>query len=146
MAWRQDVALGLVFAALGLFVAFQALQYRGATGVYPLALSLAIAALGAGIALRAAVRGSDANRPIVVDRRHLAVALVGGALYLLLVPRVGFYTASALLVAAMPVAFGFRRPVYLAAVTAVFIALVWAVFSLVLEKPLPRELLARLGG
>ena len=51
----------------------------------------------------------------------------------------GFYTASALVVLALPLALGFRQPVFLALTTAVFIAIVWVVFSIVLEKPLPAE-------
>ena len=146
MERRQDLLLGCVFAALGLLAAWQASGYRGASGGCPLALALGGVALGASIALRAGLRGSTAERRIVDSPRQFLITLVAGAGYLALVSRLGFYTASALLAIALPTALGLRRPLYLVVVTAAFIALVWAIFSLVLEKPLPRELLWRLGG
>ena len=102
--------------------------------------------MGASIALRAGLRGSTAKRRIVDSPRQFLITLVAGAGYLALVSRLGFYTVSALLVITLPTALGLRRMLYLVVVTAAFIALVWAIFSLVLEKPLPRELLWRLGG
>jgi hypothetical protein len=51
----------------------------------------------------------------------------------------GFFTASVLLMLVMPVVLGFRQPVYLVLMALVFMALVWVVFSVVLEKPLPPE-------
>jgi putative tricarboxylic transport membrane protein len=65
----------------------------------------------------------------------LTVAL--GAVYLALVPVLGFYLASALIALFLPLALGFRRPVYSAITALIFIATVWVVFSLILEKPLP---------
>lgn len=139
MERRQDIVLGAVFAAMGLFAAVKAAAYSGATGAYPMALSLVLVAFGLLVAVKAALRGRSVPRPLTENtgRALLTVGLSVG--YLALVPLLGFYTASALVVLAIPLSLGFRQPLFLVVVTAVFVAIVWAVFSLVLEKPLPAE-------
>ncbi len=139
MERRQDTLLGLIFAAIGVLAAVQAAAYPGASGHYPMALGAVLAALGGLIALRARFRGHDAPRLLINHGRRAAATVALGAGYLALVPLLGFYTASTLAVLVIPVALGFRRPVYLAATTIMFVALVWLVFSVVLEKPLPGE-------
>lgn len=136
-AQRQDIVLGSVFAALGLAAAFKAASYSGASGVYPMALSLAMAALGGLVALKAVVRGHPDPRPLVDNGARAVLTMALGVTYLALVPVLGFYFASALITLALPLALGFRRPVYSAITALIFILTVWVVFSLILEKPLP---------
>ena len=136
---RQDIALGGLFAALGLFAAIRAAGYSGASGTYPMVLGAVMAALGALVAGKAALRGRTAPRPLTADTGRVLIVVGAGAAYLALVPRLGFYTASALAVLALPPALGFRRPVYTALAAAVFTAAIWLVFSVALDKPLPAE-------
>ena len=74
---------------------------------------------------------------MVENAPRAALTLGLAALYLVLVPVLGFYLASALLVMVVPLCLGFRRPLYSLVSTGVFIGIVWLVFSVVLEKPLP---------
>ncbi|WP_249691150.1 tripartite tricarboxylate transporter TctB family protein [Stappia sp. WLB 29] len=148
MERSQDLALGLLFAGLGLAAAWQAGSYQGAGGTYPMVLGLGLALCGALVMLRAARSKTDAPRRLVDVPANLVKALAAGVIYVALILPLGFYTASALLMLALPPVLGFRRPLYTAVVAASFVALVWIVFSLVLNKPLPAELWAasRLGG
>ncbi len=139
MERRQDIVLGAIFAALGLFAAAKATAYSGASGTYPMVLGLVLAAFGVIVAAKAALRGRATPRPLTEHTGRVAVTVIVGAGYLALVPLLGFYTASALVVLALPVALGFRQSVYLAVTAALFVAIVWTVFSIVLEKPLPTE-------
>ena len=139
MERRQDIVLGVVFAALGLFAAVRAAAYAGASGTYPMVLGLALSGFGILVAGKAVLRGKREPRPLTLHAGRVAITVAIGAVYLALVPVLGFYTASALVVLALPLALGFRQPVFLALTTAVFIAIVWVVFSIVLEKPLPAE-------
>lgn len=136
-ARRQDIFIGSVFAALGLAAAFKAASYSGASGAYPMALGLAMAALAGLVAIKAALHGRPEPRPLVDNGARAVLTILLGAAYLALVPVLGFYLASALIALALPLALGLRRPVYSAITALVFIATVWAVFSIVLEKPLP---------
>jgi tellurite resistance protein TehA-like permease len=60
-----------------------------------------------------------------------------------------FYAASLLsmlLVLALPAALGFRRPLYALGVAGILIALVYLVFSMLVEESLPREAILALIG
>ncbi|MCA0205273.1 MAG: tripartite tricarboxylate transporter TctB family protein [Proteobacteria bacterium] len=133
----QDATLGLLFVALGLAAAWQAAGYRGASGTYPLVLGLSLAALGLLLALKSFWRGAKVPRPLVDHPGRVAVTVAIGAGYLALVPVLGFYAASALVAVLLPVALGFRRPVYTLLAAAGFMAVVWLVFTGLLAKPLP---------
>lgn len=139
MEGRQDILLGLIFAALGSFAAVQAAAYSGASGVYPMALGVVMAAMGAAVAFKGLLRGAGERRPLTAHAGRVLLTAGLAAGYIALVPRLGFFTASALVVLALPLALGFRRPLYLLLVTAIFLAIVWGVFTVALEKPLPDE-------
>ncbi|MBB94898.1 MAG: hypothetical protein CML68_09880 [Rhodobacteraceae bacterium] len=134
---RQDIVLGGVFAAIGISAAVIAAGYPGASGVYPMALGCVVAALGLLVLGRAVLSGPGKPRILIDHGPRVAITLGTAAAYLGLVPVLGFYLASALLVVLLPPALGFRRPVFVLVNAAVFVGIVWLVFSIVLEKPLP---------
>ncbi|MFD1341258.1 tripartite tricarboxylate transporter TctB family protein [Litorisediminicola beolgyonensis] len=139
MEKRQDIVTGLIFAAVGLAAAWMATGYRGASGTYPMVLGLILTLLGAGISVRALRSGRNEPRPMVDAPAQLISAASVAAVYLAAVVPLGFYTASFLLMLAMPVVLGFRRWAYALIVAVVFMTLVYLVFSVLLQKPLPRE-------
>ncbi len=155
MRKRQDIVLGLFFVALGLAAATMATEYAGASGRYPMVLGLILALLGGTVTFRAlrpvsapaspgaSVSSSDAPgaapRPLLDAPRQMITAAIIATLYVALVVPLGFFTASALLMLAMPFALGFPRWGYSVSVAAVFLTLVYLVFTLLLKKPLPHE-------
>ena len=141
MEKRQDIVLGLIFVSIGTFAAWMATNYKGASGMYPTVLGLVLTLLGATVAIRGLRQPNDQPRSLIDAPAKLVTAVVVATIYVALVMPLGFYTASFLLVLAMPLALGFRRVVYALTVAAVFISLVYLVFSILLEKPLPRELI-----
>lgn len=140
MEQRQDLVLGLFFAALGLAAAWIARSYTGAGGTYPLILGLVLTFLGVIIAVRAARSASHETRELMTAPVNLLLAVVACVAYVACVVPLGFYTASALLLLLLPVLLGFRQPVYLGMMALVFMTIVWLLFSVVLEKPLPAEI------
>ena len=132
--------LGLLFTGLGLVAAWVATSYSGAGGIYPIVLSLIMAFIGLIIASRG-VRKSRAVPRVLMDAPFkLWLTVAACALYVAMVTLLGFYTASVLLLLILPVLLGFRRPLYLVLMTCIFMILVWVLFSVVLEKPLPAEI------
>ncbi len=109
-------------------------------------LGIVLALLGATIAARAAIATQNEERPLVTAKANLIIALIAGAAYVALVVPLGFYTASALLMLCIPIALGFRRPIFTVVSAAVFVMMVWLIFSVILEKPLPREIWLTLGS
>ena len=140
MEKRQDVILGLLFTGLGLAAAWIALSYSGAGGIYPAVLSLVMASIGLLIASRAAKKSRDVPRVLMDAPFKLFLTIAACALYVAMVTVLGFYTASLSLLLLLPVLLGFRRPLFLGLTACLFMLVVWVLFSLVLEKPLPAEI------
>ncbi|MEH0069775.1 tripartite tricarboxylate transporter TctB family protein [Pannonibacter sp. Pt2-lr] len=139
MEKRQDIVTGIIFASVGLTAAWMASGYRGASGTYPMVLGLILTLLGGAVAVRAARSGRNQPRNLVDAPVQMAAAMVVAFIYVAAITPLGFYTASFLLMLAMPMVLGFRRWVYAVTVAVVFMALNFLVFSILLQKPLPRE-------
>lgn len=133
---------GALFVALGVAAALLAAGYQEASAAFPMALGTVLAGLGALLLARALVRAPTTPRSLADRPLPLAIAVAATAAYIAAVPALGFFTASVLLLVALPVALGLRRPVLVALATALFATLVWFVFTVILEKPLPREIWA----
>ncbi len=146
MERQQDIVLGALFVVLGIAAAWGARAYSGASGTYPLVLGLLLAFTGAIVALKALRATSSVKRILIEAPARLYTTMAIGVLYVGLVVPLGFYTASFLLMLILPAALGFRRHVYALTVGVIFVAIVYLVFSVFLERPLPRELILSLSG
>lgn len=146
MERQQDIALGAIFVALGLAAAWGASAYSGASGIYPMVLGLLLALTGAAVAFKA-IRSDIPTARVLVDAPvKLYTTIFVAVIYVGLVVPLGFYTASFLLMLALPLALGFRRIAYALTVGVIFTAIVYLVFSVFLERPLPREAIWSLIG
>jgi len=146
MERRQDIALGLIFVGFGIAAAWMATSYSGAGGTYPMVLGVILTLLGGTVALRAVRKGSNEARVLADTPAKMITAVGIAAIYVALVVPLGFYTSSFLLMLALPITLGFRQGVYALIVALVFMTVVYLVFSVLLEKPLPKEALAPLLG
>lgn len=146
MERRQDIALGAIFMALGLAAAWGATGYSGASGYYPLVLGLLLALSGGVVALKAMRSVPSADRVLVDAPTKFYTTIAIGVIYVALVVPLGFYTSSFLLMLVLPAALGFRRYIYALIVGAIFTVIVYLVFSVLLERPLPREAILSLFG
>ncbi|WP_417211674.1 tripartite tricarboxylate transporter TctB family protein [Antarctobacter sp.] len=144
MEKRQDFVLGLLFVGLGIAAAWMATDYNGASGNYPMVLGLILALLGGAVTVRAVRFGRNEARALIDAPAQMIIAAVIATIYVALVVPLGFYTASFLLMLALPMALGFRQAVYALVVALVFMVLIYLVFSVLLEKPLPRDALLSL--
>ncbi|MEP2783854.1 MAG: tripartite tricarboxylate transporter TctB family protein [Pseudoruegeria sp.] len=146
MEKRQDIVLGLIFVVLGIAAAWIATSYNGAGGIYPMVLGAILTLLGGTVTLKAVRAGSTEARILINAPSKMITAVTIAIIYVALVLPLGFYSSSFLLMLALPIALGFRQGVYALIVAAVFMLIVYLVFSVLLEKPLPREALAPLLG
>lgn len=146
MKRRQDMVLGALFALLGLAAAWRAGSYTGATGGYPMVLGLCLATCGTVVFGRGAIASTDGTRQLFDDPKALLIVAIATTLYIALIVPLGFFTTSALLMLGLPVALGLRRPIFIVVTGALFLGMVWAIFTLLLEKPLPKELILSFWG
>ncbi|MCE8038473.1 tripartite tricarboxylate transporter TctB family protein [Halomonas sp. MCCC 1A11062] len=78
--------------------------------------------------------------PALVDHPARFATTLGCCLvYYAALPIVGFYTTSALFISLLAVLLGERRPAVVAGITLGFITLLYALFAVVLKRPLPVE-------
>lgn len=78
--------------------------------------------------------------PALVDHPARFATTLGCCLvYYAAMPIVGFYTTSALFISLLAVLLGERRPAVVAGITLGFITLLYALFAVVLKRPLPVE-------
>lgn len=141
MEQRQDIVLGVTFMGIGVFAAWIATSYNGAGGTYPMVLGIILTLFGMAVAAKALRARSSQERVLVPAPIKMVTTVAAAVLYMVLVVQLGFYTSSFLLMLALPIALGFRQWIYALIVAGVFISVVYLVFSVLLEKPLPRELL-----
>ena len=104
MEKRQDIALGLIFVIVGLAAAWMASSYSGASGTYPMTLGLILTLLGGTVAARAVRTAPDKARQLVAAPSKIITTTVIAAAYVAAIVPFGFYTASFLLMMALPIA------------------------------------------
>lgn len=137
----QDRVAGVFFAATGAVSIYWSFDYTGASGLYPRMLGIVIVVLSLLMVLKTMRRTHqvETTRRLVDSPRSFLIALTFVFIYLSLVPLIGFYTSSLLVLLVLPIALGFRRAVPLLLSATLFIVFLYILFTLVLGRPLPRE-------
>ena len=85
MEKRQDIALGLLFAAIGIAAAWMATKYSGASGNYPMVLGLILALLGGAVTVKAVRSGKNETRALIDAPVQMIIAAVIATIYVALV-------------------------------------------------------------
>lgn len=143
MTGRTDLALGAVCVVLGAALVFwivpaathPALFATVSPQFYPSLSAWLLVAAGLGLAV-SGLRGGGAEPP----RRWAPAALLAAAalgLAVVLMLRIGFVAAGALIVLAVMLLAGERRIGVLAGLPAAFPSLLWLAFDVLLDRPLP---------
>lgn len=133
-----------VFVALLALVAAallpEAVGYRGGSQYFPTVLLAALLALCAAALLRTrrAARGQD-HEAFFTDGGRFAAAVVLIGAYTLALPHVGYFTSSALFIAAMAWTLGFREPRMILLTVVGFLVFVWVVFQGIFQRDMARE-------
>lgn len=107
------------------------------TAVFAAASLLSLVWAGQSFATRLRGGGFLIIEPL--ELRRLALIAAGALVLAVAIPTLGFFTSFALLVPGIAWAIGYRRPRGLAVGTAIFTGVLYVVFVLVLNRPLPVE-------
>ena len=141
------VALGL--AALCIGGAVEAATFPGASAYLPLVALAVATVLSLTWAAQSLVGRLRDGPTITLDRAELRrLGIIAASTVALggLIPLLGFFTTFVLAIPATAYALGYRRPHGLAIATVAFVGLLYVVFVLVLERPLPPEIVRSLIG
>ena len=141
----QNLVIGLVVAAVGIFGISQALGMPDGTRPYTLVVTGIFTVLGLLLSGNAIVyRDKPAHDCGVVTVKEMIdpmIAFVMILVYTLLIPRVGFFTTSAVFMLIMMVWMGYRKPVPMVLTTAGMLGFIWYLFVFSLNVPLPKGIL-----
>jgi len=100
------------------------------------AMAILLILISAGIVRRA--RSSEPeHRPVEANLLYVGMIILYSVLYLVFIPRLGFYSSSVLFLLAMMISLKVRKPFVLAGVPAVYVAVSYLVFRVFLHLPLP---------
>ncbi|WP_337997802.1 tripartite tricarboxylate transporter TctB family protein [Oleispirillum naphthae] len=149
--WRRrfgnpDAVGGLVTIGVCLFLEWQTLELPATSAIFPqmvlgLASILGVLMIAQGLAKS---RAGDAPLRFFKNRRRFLIACGMTGVYVAGINTIGFYTSTAILVPAVSVVFGYRKPLAIAISTAVFIAGMALIFGAAMNYQFPPELLLRL--
>ncbi len=135
---RTEVAAGLALCGFCLFAWQQAAQLRSAAGMFPKAVIVLMGFFSVIYLLRSIFNGS-ATDALFQQARMFAVVLIGSVIYTLLVVTVGYVTSTVIFVPLISWMIGFRRPLYIAVTTVVYVATAYLLFEVVFERPMPDD-------
>lgn len=140
-------SLTCILSLLGLFEAW---RYGGEGGLLPRAVMMFLVLLSAIWIIQSLVALSRGPAVMIApspQQLRLAAVLVTAGLALIFgMSKLGFYTTATLVVPLTAYALGYRQLKVIALGTALFLAILIAVFHYLLSVPLPREILLDLFG
>jgi len=141
----QNLVIGLVVIAIGLFGVYNAMGMPDGTRPYTLVVTGIFTLLGLLLAGNAIVyRNKPAHDCGVVTAKEMInpmIAFLMILVYTLLIPRVGFFVTSAVFMLIMMVWMGYRKIVPMVLTTGIMLGFIYFLFVVQLNVPLPSGIL-----
>jgi putative tricarboxylic transport membrane protein len=152
--------IGYLFcAAVGAAAFWLAGDFQQESAIFPRVISAAMVVIGSGLTLLNYVQYSPQIRSLpqsdaatgeqpagwFIHNTRFAQAVSLTLIYFLAVPRLGYYTATALVIPIGAVMLGLRRrPILIISTTFTYLLLVYLTFGVFFQRPLPREAILQL--
>lgn len=144
-----EFVFALVILALAGFGLAESIAFPRASAYLPVAVLGLTCALSVAWAVQSIIAIRRERPTLAVDpaeaRRLVTLGLLS-LLYALAMTTIGFFTSTILFLPLAALALGYRNWRGIALATAAFIGVLYAVFGLLLQTPLPAERLLLLGG
>jgi hypothetical protein len=140
-----EAMVGVVLVAFSAFALAQTLAISGGARIFPL-ISVGTLGLFSAIYLARSLLAPKETEPLVTRPGIFAIVVGLTLVYMNLAVAVGYITSTILYIPAVAWLIGFRRPVYLAVTTLVYLVTVYVLFEVIFGRALPPELLFELFG
>ena len=141
----QNLVIGLIVAAVGIFGISQAMGMPDGTRPYTLVVTGIFTVLGLLLSANAVIyRNKPAHDCGVVTIKEMInpmIAFVMVAVYTLLIPKVGFFVTSTVFMLIFMVWMGYRKPIPMVLTTVGMMGFIWYLFVYSLNVPLPSGIL-----
>ena len=134
----QSIASAVIFIASAAFLP-QALAMSGMSGLLPTVMLVALMGLAGvlGVQTVLAYRRAGLDGRVFVDIRRFGGALALSIVYVLVIPVIGFYPATAIMVPVTAALFGYRKPWGLALATVLFVGGLALLFHTLMQRAFP---------
>lgn len=142
-SWRQgEIGFAVVLIVVAIMTFAAAANYPGMSGNYPRTLSVFLGIGSALVLLRALLRpGAMAGVPFFIHLPRALLGFVALAIYIGAISVMGYLIPSLVLGILLPMLLSYRNLRLAALVTLGTIIFIVVVFFLILERPLPPDLL-----
>lgn len=138
-----EAMAGLVLVAFSTFAFAQTMAISGGARMFPL-ISVATLGIASVIYLARSLIAPKETEPLVTRPGIFAIVLGLTLLYMNLSVAIGYITATIVYIPAVAWLIGFRRPVFLALATLVYLVSVYVLFEVLFGRALPPELVLKL--
>lgn len=135
-----ETIAALILVSFAVFTWIQASAISGGAGIFP-RLIVYVLAFFSLVYLVRSIAVARAGTQVFEDIGIFLILLVASVIYINCVTYVGYVTSSLIFIPLMAWMIGFRRPLYILAVTLIYMASVYLLFEVVFGRPLPSELL-----
>lgn len=141
----QDLVIGLVVAAVGIFGMVNALKMPDGTRPYTLVVTTIFTALGSLVAFRsvryAKTESHDANVVTIKEMINPFIAFLMVLVYALALNTIGFFVSSAVFMPVLAIWMGYRKPIPLICTVVGMLGFIYVLFVFQLNVALPRGIL-----
>lgn len=136
---RTELMAGLALLLFSVFAWREAAGIRGAAAMFPRAITVILGFFSLLYLLRSIFNGR-AGEPFFKNFVIFCAILVGSIIYIQSVVFVGYVTSTAIFVPLISWVIGFRRPVYIAIVTIIYVLSIYFIFEVIFKRPMPDDL------
>lgn len=138
---NRDVIGASILVLFSAAVWMQAAGLPSQAGMFPLLTITLLFGFSVIYLLRSLwqARSAAQGEPFFQNAGRFAVALALTVIYILVFPRIGFFTATFIFIPVFSVAIGLRHVRSVVLASAIFTIGVWVVFVVLLDRRLPRE-------
>jgi NADH:ubiquinone oxidoreductase subunit 3 (subunit A) len=142
MNHRHDIIAGIVLIAVGSVGIFQSSKLPAGAADFPLFVLIALIILaalmiGRGILTARNAAGDSEHTPFIVAPARLAIGVIAMSFYIAGIQFIGFYLTTAIFIPCTALALGLKRIKFIVMATIGFLAFVYVVFGIMLERVLP---------
>ncbi len=142
---RTEVVAGLTLLAFSIFAWNQAAGIRGAAAMFPRFIIVVLGIFSL-IYLARSIFNGRPNETVFKSVPIFVTILIASIVYVQAVVAVGFVTSTVIFVPLISWIIGFRRKMYMAVTTVIYVMSMYFVFEVVFKRPMPDDILIQLVG
>ncbi|MBQ6292993.1 MAG: tripartite tricarboxylate transporter TctB family protein [Lachnospiraceae bacterium] len=139
----QDLVIGVIAVAIGIFLFIQTKDFPGVTQLFSRIVLIIFLVIGAVLVLTSLINGKKPGPEEVhiKDFKNPMLIFLIILVYVIMIDKIGFFVASAVIMPALMLFMGYRKPIPMIATTIGTLGFIYFLFVTQLHVRLPADLL-----